>query len=451
MARNGRATSTPVALALLLMAAPHVQAAIPASERQALIDLLGEAGAGEKGTECQWTGVSCDDGQTTVTEINLRQRGVLATLTTSLGGLTNLRVLDLGMSVRGGQVPAEIGSLSKLTGLWLDGNELSGPIPSQLGQLANLQSLDLGVNALTGPIPASLGHLTSLRGLWLERNPLSRGVPPELGDLENLTHLVLTSCHLTGPIPPELGRLRNLEYLDLGRNELVGSIPPQLGNLTKVQYVGLSRNQLSGSIPVELGGLARVAALELDNNRLGGPIPSSLGGLGDLGILGLSGNQLIGPVPTELRNLQRLEQLDFRWNALYTTDTLLDSFLRSRQKGGDWSSSQTLPPVGLAASVQAGGSVGLSWEPVAYVSDPGFYRIYSSASTGGPYTLVAATRSKADASWVDPKPAVGVIYLVVRTVTSPHRNNRDPIESGSSVEIRAEIPNRLSGRAVPDR
>ena len=42
-----------------------------------------------------------------------------------------------------GEIPAELGSLSNLTELWLNGNALSGEIPPELGNLANLTDLDL--------------------------------------------------------------------------------------------------------------------------------------------------------------------------------------------------------------------------------------------------------------------------------------------------------------------
>ena len=39
------------------------------------------------------------------------------------------------------------------------GNEVMGPIPAELGDLANLEGLFLSRNALTGSIPAELGNL----------------------------------------------------------------------------------------------------------------------------------------------------------------------------------------------------------------------------------------------------------------------------------------------------
>lgn len=63
------------------LGASAAQAAIPASERQVLIDLYNDtAGAswvtntgwlGAAGTECTWYGVMCDGAEAHVTEVNL--------------------------------------------------------------------------------------------------------------------------------------------------------------------------------------------------------------------------------------------------------------------------------------------------------------------------------------------------------------------------------------------
>ena len=42
--------------------------------------------------------------------------------------------------------------------------------------------LSLSFNQLTGEIPAELGDLTNLKGLWLDRNQLTGEIPAELGN-----------------------------------------------------------------------------------------------------------------------------------------------------------------------------------------------------------------------------------------------------------------------------
>ena len=55
-----------------------------------------------------------------------------------------------------GEIPAELGNLANLNGLWLASNQLTGEIPAELGNLANLTRLYLRGNQLTGCVPSSL-------------------------------------------------------------------------------------------------------------------------------------------------------------------------------------------------------------------------------------------------------------------------------------------------------
>jgi Leucine-rich repeat (LRR) protein len=117
---------------------------------------------------------------------------------------------------------------------------------------ANLQKLDLGNNGLIGTIPPELGNLTSLQELNLGWNNFPGSIPTELGHLTNLKILNLIDSHLTGVIPGELGNLTNLETLYLDRNRLSGSIPAALGNLHNLRTLELNENQLPGLSPRNL-------------------------------------------------------------------------------------------------------------------------------------------------------------------------------------------------------
>ena len=58
-----------------------------------------------------------------------------------------------------GEVPPELGNLTKLTDLYLLDNKLSGELPSELGKLSTFINIDLSDNRFTGCIPDSLRHL----------------------------------------------------------------------------------------------------------------------------------------------------------------------------------------------------------------------------------------------------------------------------------------------------
>ena len=221
-----------------------------------------------------------------------------------VGIFTDGRVGRLNLSGRqlSGEIPPELGNLTRLESLDLGYNRLLGEIPGELGNLTSLRHLNLGGNQLTG-IPAELGNLARLETLLLQAGRLSGEIPTELGNLSSLRHLNLGSNQLTGGIPPELGNLTNLEDLWLGYNQLTGGIPPELGNLTSLENLSLNNNQLTGEIPAELGNLANLEWLWLNNNQLTGEIPPELGNLASLQSLDLSGNQLTGCIPAGLRDI----------------------------------------------------------------------------------------------------------------------------------------------------
>ena len=219
-----------------------------------------------------------------------------------LSSLSNLKRLwlsgnDLGS---GDGIPTWLNSMSSLESLNLWGNDLGGEIPDLSG-MTSLKLLKLQSTGLTGEIPASMGDLGSLGGLYLHNNNLRGEMPEELGQLTNLRRIWLHSNSLSGGIPPELGGMTSLVDLNLRNNRLSGSIPAELGGMTKLESLRLHYNQLSGLIPMELGNLDNLKGLWLQGNRLSGSIPAELGNLGDtLTQWRLSGNRLTGCVPAGL-------------------------------------------------------------------------------------------------------------------------------------------------------
>jgi len=279
-----------------------------------------------------WDGVTVGGTPTRVTALLLWQRGLKGTIPDELGSLDALTTLRLGTNLQvcengvcqdtpvyernelTGQIPASLGSLSRLENLSLTRNQVSGPIPPELENLTSLSLLGLGGNQLTGPVPGWLGSLTNLTELYLWGNGFSGQIPPEFANLPNLTQLQLSDNQLQGNVPVVLGNLTNLEGLSLYSNQLSGTIPSQLGNLSNLRVLSLYGNQLSGPIPTQLGSLSDLERLHLSQNQLSGSIPSELGNLSNLRVLTLWENQLTGSIPASLTMLINLESLYLRDN-----------------------------------------------------------------------------------------------------------------------------------------
>jgi len=489
-----------VAAVVYLGVAP-VSAAIPTSERNALIDLYNSTGGvnwvhnanwlGAPGTECTWERVYCNFEETSVDRILQYDGYLVGALPDSLADLTGLLYLDLSGNYFSGSIPASWGGLSSLTHLILVDSGLTGSIPTELGDLSNLQWLDLNDNELTGSIPASLGNppnlhlrfinlsgndltgsipaslgsLSNLESLWLELNDLSGSIPSELGNLSSLRILWLRANQLTGSIPASLGSLSSLAELTLEENQLSGSIPASLGGLPSLTRLELGWNQLTGSIPPELGGLSTLERLSLNSNQLSGPIPPEIDGLTSLQSLHIASNQLSGPIPAELGNLSSLQYLwmisnkfvgevpanlmnlniyngagHIDYNGIYTGDPAMIAFLNSKF-GAAWAASQTVAPDNPVVTGVSDHSVWLGWDPVGY-GEPGGYNLYVSPVGAGSWTLVDWTADKSTTLF----PVTGLdpdtpYDFAVGSFTDPHANNLNLIISDSNGPVMATTSN----------
>jgi hypothetical protein len=233
--------------------------------------------------------------------------------------------------------------------------------------------------------------------------------------------------------------LANLISLRVDNNQFSGSIPAQLGGLAQLWHLYMDRNQLTGSIPAELGNASNLRALHFESNNLSGPIPAQLGTLVNLIELRLNSNKLAGEIPGSIANLINLGanyQTDFGYNALYTTDEVLIAFLNS--KDPDWAATQTIAPTQVTATSLDNAEIMVSWLPVTYTADAGYYQVRISENPGGPYTLAGQTADKTTSAVNVTGLTPGTrYYFVVRTVTNAHANNLNVVESAYSTEATA--------------
>ncbi|KAH7681332.1 Non-specific serine/threonine protein kinase protein [Dioscorea alata] len=242
-----------------------------------------------------WVGIHCDNSH--VTSITLSSLGLEGTLTGDIQSLTELQTLDLSYN-KGltGQIPAFIGSLSKLENLILVGCSFSGEIPAEIGSLKQLIFLSLNSNKFSGRIPSAIGNLAKLYWLDLADNlltgeiPVSDGKNPGLDMLIDTKHFHFGMNQLSGAIPEQLfSSNMKLIHLLLDNNNLTGEIPSSLGLVKSLEVLRLDRNHLSGSVPSNINNLTKVAEMHLSNNDLTGPLPN-LTGMNSLTYLDMSNN-----------------------------------------------------------------------------------------------------------------------------------------------------------------
>ena len=365
-ASQPKATATPATSAPTgsATAVPTVSATRPSSirypERTALTALYDATGGQDWKTNDGWlSDAPLDQWQRVTTDED--------------GKVTDL---DLSANQLSGEIPTELGSLSRLKLLYISDNNLTGALPQSLTGLSGLESFRFynnpglcaptneafqtwlqGIaevygsscapedsfddrevlvqlfNSLDGenwtnntnwlterPIREWYGVISDasgrVTGLVLDWNGLTGEIPTRLGNLSNLEILALHSNRLTGNIPVELGSLSNLEILTLNSNRLAGETPTELGSLSNLEILALSSNKLTGEIPTELSSLSNLKTLVLDANQLTGEIPEELGNLPNLELLALSDNRLTGEIPKELGNLSNLRTLFLAINQL---------------------------------------------------------------------------------------------------------------------------------------
>ncbi|HJQ38439.1 MAG TPA: fibronectin type III domain-containing protein, partial [Thermoanaerobaculia bacterium] len=271
---------------------------------------------GAPGTECDWYGVSCDDGGSNIAGIELTFNNLKGTLPPSIGALTKLRVLNLSENHLSGAIPRELGQLTELQSLYLSYNELTGRIPDEIGNLKNVEYVGLNENKLEGPLPEGVGGMSALIDIDLSTNVITGAIPSTVGNLANATRVSIANNRLTGAIPKDFASLHKLQILSLALNQLTGAIPPELGNIDSLLSLQLNYNQLTGGIPPQLGKLRNLEELELGNNALGGTIPPELGDLASLRVLEIGDAQLTGTIPSRIYDLAKLEKLVLPGNQL---------------------------------------------------------------------------------------------------------------------------------------
>ncbi|WJX87985.1 non-specific serine/threonine protein kinase [Trifolium repens] len=245
----------------------------------------------------------------------LSRNQILPNLPKSIGNITSQIIWAESCGIDG-NIPLEVGNMSKLLYIDIYGNKINGPIPGTFKRLHKLQGLDLGNNSLQGSFTEELCEIESLSELYLENNKLFGVLPTCLGNMTYLRKIYIGSNNLNSMIPSSLWSLKDILEINLSSNAFVGNIPPEIGNLRAITLLDLSRNQISSNIPSTISFLKKLEDLSLADNKLNGSIPTSLGDMVGLMSLDLSQNMITGVIPKSLESLSCLQNINLSYNRL---------------------------------------------------------------------------------------------------------------------------------------
>ncbi|KAH7528140.1 hypothetical protein FEM48_Zijuj05G0040100 [Ziziphus jujuba var. spinosa] len=249
--------------------------------------------------------------------LDLRRNYLTGSLSPSIGNLTRLQYLTIGINALSGEVPKEVGKLTELLSFSIAGNNFSGPLPSEIGNLVNLQQLYVHSSGVSGEIPPTYVKLKNLITMYASSTGLSGRIPDYIGNLSKLNTLRFEGNNLEGPIPSTLSNLNSLIELRISDLSNGSSSLEFVKKLKNLNILVLRNNNISGSIPSDIGQfpkLTQVLDRDLSFNSLSGQIPDSLVNMSSLSFLLLGSNKFTGTLPERKRST--LLNIDVSYNYL---------------------------------------------------------------------------------------------------------------------------------------
>ena len=290
------------------------------------------------------------------------------------------------------------------------------------GRVVGIQ-VSCGANKLTTDFPAELNQLTELitlqvRGCWTDPNN-----PATAKDLTNLSKLNILRLNdntgLTGTLPDFLG------------NSIMTSFP-------NFGVIEITNSGIGGIIPPDMP--TNVIRF-INQTRVGGTLPNNVPT-----VFRYVGNQLEGVLPPNWVNAMPSDSAIYynKFDVVNTPPGPIDI----GEPG--WRNTQTVPPTDVQVTPGGPNEATLSWTPIGYTWDGGYYEVLASPTPGGPYTSYGTTESTggktATGLSVTGLPG-GTNSFVVRTFTPAHmsnpkntrRDNPNDLTSVNSAEVSAFI------------
>ncbi len=288
---------------------------------------------------------------------------------------------------------------------------------------------------LVGTLP-NLTTLDNLTALLLPNNTLTNFEVTQLPT--SLQTLNLTNTGLTGNFPKVSG-LPQLQILKLADNGLTGTLTAD--NLpNSLQELDVTHNQLTGSLP-DLSQFNQLQRLLLGRNSFEGVTEFNFHP--QLTTLIVSNNALRGELPDSLHKFNQLTTLDLGYNAWWAKNDSIAEFLSTKHPG--WETTQTVTPTQLQAIALAGEAIQLTWTPILYTGDGGYYEVRYATQAGGPFdslSLVTPDKTATNYTVMDLQPET-TYYFVVRSFTPAHGDQANDLFSDWSEAVSATTPPAL--------
>jgi len=201
-----------------------------------------------------------------------------------------------------------------VTGLNLGYNNMKGLIPDMSGLKDHLTSIRLSGNYLYGNLE-NLGKLTALTSIAIDANSFDGTLEP-LGNLRNLEHFNAYNNEIKGSIPANFVNLRLLKSFQVTNNKLNGDVSSLGINCPNLLSLSLSNNNFTNTtIPGSFQNLTQLENLDYTNSGLTKGL-EILGNLRNLTKLHLDGNKFSGILPQNFQNLNLLNFITLRDNAI---------------------------------------------------------------------------------------------------------------------------------------
>lgn len=154
-----------------------------------------------------------------------------------------------------------------ITDLNFYSNGLSWTVMLDLDVFEDLETLDLSQNTLTTiQILSTWDH--KIRSITMSQSQIEDVQLPWLSYLSSLELFDIQDNMITWELPSELFELWSLYILDVSTNQFTWVLPTSFAQLTTIQTIDISNNLINWTLPIDIIGLETLTTLDVVGNAL---------------------------------------------------------------------------------------------------------------------------------------------------------------------------------------